>query len=266
MVADECMVRLREMNAAADLRGLIGVLNEILPSSEKLRAFSFVECLAAVRDLGLFAGSIKRHGAEPVEVVPELEGAFLQLAGRTGMIPRDTVHHYIRWNPRGARERMYTGERMEHLLMLSVRNSLPSVMAAIDICRRLAELDPGDLEFTALANELVGFLRAMEDAIDTVLANVTPEFFAVTMRPYFEEIQVGARTYLGPAAAHVPVSLVDLKIWASDNSSAEYQVFLQESAQYGVPQWLELYRIWPHEPSLVTRLTAVARCGTCQPG
>lgn len=257
--ADRAMFSLRAMNAAADLPRLIVALRALLPSVERANAYSLPECLAAMRDIGMFLGSIKRRGCEPVEVAPGLEEVLVTLACRTGMIPRDTVHHYIRWNPRGSRERMYTGDRMEHLLMLSVRNSLPSVMVAIGLCRRLAELEPDDLRFTALANELVGSLRAMEDAIDTVLANVSPEFFALTMRPYFEEIRVAGRTYLGPAAAHVPLSLVDLKLWASDNSTDEHREFLRESVHYGVPQWRELYRDWPREPSLVTRLLGAGR-------
>lgn len=259
--ADRAMFGLRAMNAAEDLPGLIVALRALLPSVAQVNAYSLPECLAAMREIGMFLGSIKRHGGEPVELAPKVEEVLVSLAARTGMIPRDTVHHYIRWNPRGTRERMYTGERMEHLLMLSVRNSLPSVMVAVGLCRRLGELEPHDLLFTALANELVGALRAMEDAIDTVHANVSPEFFARRMRPYFEEIRVAGRTYLGPAAAHVPLSLIDLKLWASDNSTEEYREFLQESVHYGVPQWRELYRDWPREPSLVTRMLAAGRRG-----
>ncbi|WSM18722.1 DUF1864 family protein (plasmid) [Streptomyces sp. NBC_01717] len=58
--------------------------------------------------LPLLVGSVKRHGVEPVDAVPELEAPLLEFGARTSMIPRDTVHHYIGWNPTGSRERMYT--------------------------------------------------------------------------------------------------------------------------------------------------------------
>jgi hypothetical protein len=105
------------------------------------------------------------------------------------------------------------------------------------------------------ANELVALLRSLEDAIDVVAANVTPEFFARTMRPFFEEVRVGGVTYLGPAAAHVPLSLIDLALWASDCGGVAYDEFWRESARYGLPPWQGLYERWAKGPSVVTRVT-----------
>lgn len=257
--ADPVMPRLRSMNDAADVPGLVSTLRKLLPAAAEIGRFSLPECLAAMRDLGLVAGSVKRHGREPVEVVPNLTEILLGLAARSGMIPRDTVYHYIRWNPQGARERMYTGHPMERLLMSSVRMCLPNLLAAVELCRELSDLDPGEIDFTLRANDLVVLLRSTEDAIDTTLANVSPEFFAVTLRPYFEKIRVGDEAYLGPAAAHLPLSLIDLKLWASDNGGLEYDRFWVESARYGLPGWRRLYRSWSGEESLVTRLVAALR-------
>jgi hypothetical protein len=50
------------------------------------------------------------------------------------------------------------------------------------VCERLPFLDPHQVEFAGVVNELVALIRSLEDAIDIVIANVTPEFFARTMR------------------------------------------------------------------------------------
>ncbi|WP_329167189.1 DUF1864 family protein (plasmid) [Streptomyces sp. NBC_01717] len=244
-----------EMNAAADVNGLVGLLRGLVPTTEVTAGLSLAGCVAAMRDLGLLVGSVKRHGVEPVDAVPELEAPLLELGARTSMIPRDTVHHYIGWNPTGSRERMYTGDRMERMLMSSVRVTLSRLTAAVEKCRCLEDLEPDELEFAVAANELVVLLRSLEDAIDIVIANVTPEFFARTMRPYFEEVRVGGATYLGPAAAHVPLSLVDLALWACDCGGESYDAFWRESAQYGLPPWADLYERWAKGPSVVTRVS-----------
>ncbi|MGW7367294.1 monodechloroaminopyrrolnitrin synthase PrnB family protein [Streptomyces sp. NPDC054841] len=244
------------LNADADANGLVGMLRDVVPSGEAVAGLSLPGCVAAMRDLGILIGSVKRHGVEPIDAVPGLELPLLELGSRTAMIPRDTVHHYIGWNPTGDRERMYTGQRMERMLMSSVRVTLSRLIAAVEAFRRLEGLEPEELEFAVAANELVALLRSLEDAIDIVIENVTPEFFARTMRPYFEEIRVGGVTYLGPAAAHVPLSLVDLALWASDRGGESYDEFWRESAQYGLPPWQGLYRRWAKGPSVVSRVSS----------
>src|SRR5262245_26557700 len=107
--ADKVCAQLPAMNGQADLTALMNALRSIVPAAEHIRRFTPLECLAAMRDLGMFLGSIKRHGVQPVLAVPEVEAALLALGTRTDLVPRDTVHHYACWNPRGARQRMYTG-------------------------------------------------------------------------------------------------------------------------------------------------------------
>ncbi|MFJ5221006.1 monodechloroaminopyrrolnitrin synthase PrnB family protein [Streptomyces sp. NPDC088354] len=253
---DSLLPKIWEMNSAADVNSLINLLRGLVPTADSIAGSSLPHCVAVMRDLGLFVGSIKRHGVEPVDAVPELEAPLLMVGERTGMIPRDTVHHYIGWNPTGARERMYTGDCMERMLMSSVRVTLSRLTAAVELCQQLERLEPHELKFAVAANELVALLRSLEDAIDIVIANVTPEFFARTMRPYFEEIRVGGVTYLGPAAAHVPLSLIDLGLWACDFPETAYEDFWRESASYGLPPWKSLYERWATGPSLVTRVTS----------
>lgn len=253
------------MNAGADANALVGLLRDLVPVRDFIAGLSLPGCVAAMRDLGLLLGSIKRCGVEPVHAVPELETPLRKLGARTGMVPRDTVFHYVGWNPTGARERMYTGNHMERLLISSVRVALPRLIHAVEQCGRLDTLDPDDPKFTAAANELATLIGSLKDSIEVVIGNVSPEFFAQTMRPYFEAVRIGEAEYLGPAAAHVPLYLVDLALWASERDSEPYREFWRESARYGLPEWQPLYRRWLKNPPLVTRVaSALALAGDRQ--
>jgi monodechloroaminopyrrolnitrin synthase len=256
---DDAWPRLWAMSQRADVDGVVALLRHALPTAAQVSAFSLEECVAAMRDLGLFLGSIKRHGVEPVDAVPEVEPILLDLGARTDMVPRDTVYHYVSWNPVGPRERTYTGQPMERQLISAVRVCLPNLATAVETGRKLVELAPDDVDFAANARELTRLLCCMEESIDTAIREVTPAFFALTMRPYFEEIRVGGTTYLGPAAAHVPLSLIDLLLWASDHCDEEYESFWRESVQFGPPLWRRLYLSWAGSPSLVSRVIQSVR-------
>lgn len=96
----------------------------------------------------------------------------------------------------------------------------------------------------------------MVDSIDFTVAQVTPDFFARGLRPYFEEIDVDGRAYLGPAAAQVPLWLVDLTLWQSDRSSPEYDAFLDDSVRYSLPSWRVFHAAHRGSTSAVSKLSA----------
>lgn len=247
---------LHRLNAAGDVHGLVSLLRTLTAKDADVAMLSPPGCLATMRDLGLLLGSIRACDVEPVDAVPEVQPVLVALGERTDMVPRDTLHHYVACNPSDERERTYTGDLMERLLISAVRTVLPRLNAAATECERLAGLSPAEPEFAIRLNEVVTLVRSIEDAIDFTTANVTPEYFARTMRRYFEPIQVAGVTYLGPAAAHAPLYLVDLALWAGDCAELEYREFWQESAVYGIPRWRELCRRWAHGPSVATQVAA----------
>jgi monodechloroaminopyrrolnitrin synthase len=252
--ADEKMARLPEMNAAADIAALVDTIRSLLPNAEELARYDMDDCLAAMRDLGMFLGSVKRHGEEPLPLVPNATPVLLELGERTGLIPRDIVHHYCTWNPADHRRRMYNGDEQEHHLQNAVRLVFPHLRAALELCHLLHDVEPTDTKFAVLLDALDREVAPMVEAIDLVVREVSPRYFARDLRPYFEEITVAGKAYLGPAAAQVPLWLVDEALWASDRGEPAYLEFLHDSVPYSLPRWRELHDSWVGTTSLVTRL------------
>jgi hypothetical protein len=208
-----------------------------------------------MRDLGMFLGSLKRHGVEPLHAVPEAIPVLLELGRRTDMIPRDTVHHYTTWNPTGPRRRSYTAAPQEEVLQDSVRMVLPRLREGMEICCSLDGLDLAHPLFASFADRLTEHLSSLIESIDLVIAKVSPVFFAKGLRPYFEDIDVAGVRYLGPAAAQVPLWLIDQALWASDRGDPEYTEFIRDSLPYALPRWRMYYEHRRGLPSLVSRLT-----------
>jgi hypothetical protein len=85
---------------------------------------------------------------------------------------------------------------------------------------------------------------------------VTPEFFAQQLRPYFEPITVDGRTLSGPAAAFLPLYLVDELGWGE--SQGAHAEMIDDAVQYGPPLWTglvaEMRRHTPMSAMLVADL------------
>ncbi|GAA4899812.1 monodechloroaminopyrrolnitrin synthase PrnB family protein [Streptomyces coeruleoprunus] len=254
--ADALLAAVPAMNRDADVAALTVALRALVPELDRVDEWSVVDALAAMRDLGLLLGSLKRHGTEPLAAVPEALPVLQELGRRTDMVPRDTVHHYTTWNPLGRRRRTYTGAEMEAHLQDAVRMVFPALVAALDTCGRLARLEPYDPGFALALDRTAQHVQSMVDSIDFTVSHVTPEFFARTLRPYFEEIDIDGRAHLGPAAAQVPLWLVDLTLWQCDRSDPRYDAFLAESVPYSLPSWRAFHAAHRGGVSAVGKLAA----------
>ena len=76
--SDADIVQLPYMNCARDIKSIISRLQRLIPTEWQIEDFNIHEARAVVRDLGMFAGSIKKYGIEPVEVIPQLETVLIQ--------------------------------------------------------------------------------------------------------------------------------------------------------------------------------------------
>lgn len=256
--ADQLLTQLPVMNENKDLAAVITLLRTLSGQALRLSARGLpapVQGMAMMRDLGIVLGSVKRHGQEPLDIVPELTPLLVALGKQVDLVPRDTVQHYTSWNPQGERRRTYTTDEQEAWLQDAVRRVFPELSASLAITETLLLLDPRDARFAPTAVQLTGTVQPMLETIDTVTARVSPIFFAQDLRPYFEEITVDGAEYLGPAAAQVPLWLVDLCLWASDRNGTAYSAFLDDSLPYALPDWRAFHESHRNRPSLVTQIS-----------
>jgi len=255
LCADAACRTVPRLNAAADVAGLADALRRIVPSLSTVGRYSPFECAAAMRDLGIFLGSLKRHGVEPVTAVPEIEVALVELGRRTVMIPRDTVYHYGPWNPVGERQRMYTGAAEETVLIDSVRRAAPALDDGLRALEAASELAVNDPMLASLLTRATDGVKTLIDALDGVRRALPPVFFARSLRPYFEEVTIAGCAYLGPAAAHLPLYLIDELVWSSDRPDDQYASFKRDTARHGLPSHRNLFARRQHRPSLTSVVT-----------
>jgi hypothetical protein len=252
--ADAVLSRLPRMNRNADVAALSDALRTLSPAPERVRTMTVADCAAATRDLGMILGSLRRHDVEPLERVPEALPTFLALGERTSMVPRDTVAHYGPWNPSGLRMRSYTGDRNEVVLVDAVRATVPYLESAIDTLIDLRDVPAESPAFVDRCAKASALVSCLTQAIQKTKSGVDLVFFARELRPYFQPIRMGKRTVLGPAAAHVPLCLVDHLLWSSAEEDPELRKFHTETAEYGVPRWRRHYAEGLGRPALLARV------------
>ncbi|WP_035845076.1 monodechloroaminopyrrolnitrin synthase PrnB family protein [Kitasatospora azatica] len=240
--ADRQLARLPELNRRADLPGLVGLFAQLLDAVPRAPLAGTIDRLAALRDLGMPLGSLRRHGVEPLTALPSAEPVLLRLGESVGMVPRDTVLHYGAWNPPGPRQRMYTGAAEENVLIHSVRVGAPAVERAALALARLAELDPARPEYAEALVVAAEQFAPLPEVIGAVAERVDPAaFFTARLRPYMEQVRVGGHLYYGPAAAHLPLHLIDQLLWSSDRTDPEHLALQNDLLDYGLPDWALLY-------------------------
>ena len=245
---DDTLTRLVAANQADDadtVRRWLAAAVEQAPSDLDREG-----AIAALRDAGMLLGSLRRMGIQPAEAVPGL-ATLLGSCGRTAqMVPRDTVVHYGLWNPPGERERHFVDSGVQEAALIdSVRLScrlLPLAGAALDLAWQH--------DLTSMTG--VGALELLRDALvafaevfSRTRAVVSPQFFAQQLRPFFDPVTVSGVSYDGPAAAFIPLYLVDELLWGG---GAELAVMHREALVYARPLWRRAQaRIADHAPVAV---------------
>ncbi|WP_152648223.1 monodechloroaminopyrrolnitrin synthase PrnB family protein [Streptacidiphilus anmyonensis] len=253
--ADDLLAALPEVNARADTETLARMLGDLADAAAHAEIGTTGDRLAAMRDLGMLLGSLRRHEVEPLSAVPRAQPLLLDLGAAVGMAPRDTVLHYGPWNPTGPRRRMYLGAAEEHVLIDSVLRTAPAIEQAALHLAELTELDPAGPEFAEVCAAADQRLAVLPEMIGRVAREVDPSaFFAARLRPYMEDVLIDGHRYYGPAAAHVPLYLVDHLLWSCDRPDPVQAALQEELVEYGLPDWGRLYRKHVSGASVVTAL------------
>jgi monodechloroaminopyrrolnitrin synthase len=252
--ADAKLQKLPEINAGRDIKAIARIIEEIMPTLETIELQTEDESIATMRDLGILAGSLKRHGCEPIETIPQLEPILVSLAQRTDMVPRDTFLHYIVWNPKGVRQRRYTCQQDETHLIQSGSIAVPKLEAAIANLVKLHSLPIDAPEFVQVCNDCATNLMGMVEAIVYAIKNISRHCFATELRPYFDPILVQGQKYLGPGAVEMPLFIFDHLLWSADRIDQQYRQFQQNFLPYCLPKYRRLHADFQNKPSLMTKV------------
>lgn len=248
------VLQLPGLNRQRDVPGIVGLLRAFLPARGMPAGWGFVEAAAAMRDIGFFLGSLKRHGHEPVDAVPGLEPVLLDLARATGLPPRETLLHVTVWNPAAAdAQRSYTGLRDEAHLLESVRLSMAALEAAIALTVELSDVPLQAPAFAQGCDALAAYLRKMVDSIVYAYRFISLQVFYDELRPFYEPIRVGGRSYLGPGAVEMPLFVLEHVLWGSQSDHHAYREFKETYLPYVLPAFRAIYARFAGQPSLVDR-------------
>jgi hypothetical protein len=244
---------LHELNQKRMTKEIIQLMYDLLPLPDALEAFTYEQSIATMRDLGIFIGILKRHGIEPVEVVPELEYVLLVLMTKTELPPRDTLLHYTSWNPTDSRIRSYTGSKDERSLIESVKIAMPDLLEAIVETEKLHSIDISDPVFAISCQNLQEKINSMVKGIVHAKRNVSPAVFANELRFYYDPIKVDyGKNYIGPGAVEMPMFVFDHLLWSSDIADEEYSQFKEGYLFYNLGFIGDIYWNFKGKPSLLS--------------
>lgn len=233
------------------MKGLITLAGALMPSLKTLKRLNYFEANAAIRDIGIVLGSLKRHGVEPATVIPNLETTTSLLASRTSMPPRDTLLHYTVWNPTDHRRRTYTGTRDEHFLIDSVITALDPLVYAIRLLKQLHATSLESDRFQQTCEEVTVQFQKVIDGMVLARRKVCLSYFASELRLYFDPIQLNGREFLGPGAVEMPMFVFDHLLWSCDCDDAAYDIFKQTYLPYVHPEMRAIFHEFQDQASLL---------------
>lgn len=239
---DSVFPGIHRANANRNLNELIEILITHIPDHKQLASFDEYQSAAAMRDLGILLGSIKKLGVEPVQQVPALAHTLQTLGKATRLPPRDTLIHYTRWNPDGNRLRTYTHLKDEVELIQSVKISIYPLYQAIYLITQLNQMPVYDETFVESCYIVEESFAAMVQGIVHARKHVDPGTFANELRYYFDPITINGQEYIGPGAVEMPMFVYDHVLWSADYNNEKYNAFKETYLPFNQEEIITLYR------------------------
>jgi hypothetical protein len=251
--ADVIVSTIPQLNAAKDTDRIAGELAALCKKA-CFHNRTYYEVLAIVRDLGLLAGSLRRHGRDPMLLVPELESIFLEAGELTNLVPRDTLMHYTTWNPSGDRMRRYTGHEEEPDLIQSIKMSFPAIRDATRHLFEMRDFALHEKRTLHIVYQISFALRRFLVGLHHAIRNVHAEVFIHEFRPFFEPFSVGSKQFRGPGAVTMPLHIFDFLFWGTSELDARYQRFTLDYLPYNTSEMRQYYLRSRNTPSLLDRI------------
>ena len=263
---DDLFDEVPKLNRRVDVQGLVDLLHKMLglepgsgripPLAElplRVNSWDYTWAAAAMRDLGIVLGSIRRHGEHPLELLPGLEPLLVLLCQKTDLAPRDTLLHYTLWNP-DLRTRTYTSRPEELELIRSAQMAFPAFERAIAHLDELFEIPLGSVEFALTAQKIHYNLEAVREAAVHSFKYVDRRVFSRAIRPFFESAHAGGKELLGPGAVAIPLYIFDHILWGAQVTDSSYVKFKESHLPSTLPYLRKLYHRFSYEGCFLDRL------------
>ncbi|OQW90569.1 MAG: hypothetical protein BWK79_19505 [Beggiatoa sp. IS2] len=198
------LYKLPTFNRLGDSQTILGIAQKLTLSHSP----TVLEAKAIVRDLGIIASSLVKHGI-PLAAVPNLEILFIELAKITQEVPFKTVFSASTRNCQKDRMRTFTGDEQEKIFIRGLFKGMINMPLCIHKLLELINISIADPLFGDLMEGVRTDFSGMIAGMANVRKNVTPSFFTNVLHPYFLPIQMAGKTYAAESAAQMPILLVD---------------------------------------------------------
>lgn len=231
---DPVMQALPILNERGDLDGIKEATvyaSRILQDRELIER---ADALAVIRDVDFLTSSMLRHGENPFDHVPKLEESLIRAGSVANTVPRGTVFTYAAANPSGERRRSFTGSTEEDTFISAVTRSVVALDGSVD---KMGGISPITTD-QQLQRILTGSSEAMDEMVRSIVEVkrvVSPEYFTFNMRPYFESLEIGGRSYTGSGGAQIQLVAIDFMLWGCEDTDPDYLKFFEENLQYLTP-------------------------------
>lgn len=232
--------RVPALNRRKDVGGLLALTRRLVGDGQPPESWGFGEAVAAMRDVGILLGSIRRHGEEPLARMPQLEPWLLRIGEMTDLPPRDTLLHYTIWNPDHAL-RTYTDLPEEAHLIQAVKIAFPALEKAIVHLSALFDLPLSSPSFARIGQDTLAAIARVRDAAVYTYRHVDRQVFVTAIRPYFEPITVAGQSYLGPGAVAMPLFVFEHLLWSATIDDDAYVGFKHAYLPVTLPYLRALY-------------------------
>jgi len=228
---DNAIFFLPQLNKDGNTEVIKEILFYSLNASKNMS--SQTEAIASLRDIDFLAGSLIRHGIDPLTCIPGMEEELLRLGNIAETAPRGTVFTYAVVNPAGNRQRTFTGSVEEIRFIEATKEGVLALdhgLNALSLCFLANDEELG----LALQNTSID-MDQMISSILRVRRNISPEYFTNEIRPYFEPLIIDGKKIAGAGGAQMQLLAIDRILWGVNDVDKDYQKFFTENLLYLTP-------------------------------
>lgn len=228
---DADLAHLPEYNAEADTRTLCQLGQKAIRNFRGASVEKIEEVYAVLRDLDFIASSLDRHGLDPMKEVEGLEGAMIWAGFVGDSVPRGTITTYAGINPDGERRRSFTGSEEEALFIDSLKVSFDELEIAANSIADLTSHSKNGA-FVHSLDTSTSAMQTMTNSTVAVMRNIPPTVFTGEIRPYFEPLTIGGKSYVAANGSQLQLVGIEKMVYGTGGVDSIESDFYEENLPY----------------------------------